>query len=649
MKKTIVVLFMLFVGSLLVFVISQNNISSQNHSHSNNSTQNNIVENQTTYDFVYPKKVTQKREIIWKFISNDVWSVYSRRDAIVKDILVDIWDTVKAWQVLATLFDVWVAGEAASNITEKSEMLKSSQIALQNAISIKNQKINELQERINEQYKLLELAGKNKEVRIVQIQNLLDNTSLIEENSILLRKQSVEVEQKSLTLLEKNLEDAISSKESKLKELENKKTQISDASLIVIDKSFDEIIKLIYLWQERVFLNNSFINNNDISPYLSAKNASLRNTFLQKVQNFQNLRVKSPDIMKLFREWEEMYSLAPSVIDNTILSVDISQNLLDSLRNSILTANMNLIKQKADFENIETNYETTLRVETEKINAIQNNIAKQKELVVLRQKELEVALNTQNKTNTNLEDELKKIQTSEWTTIETIQARISVLEENLSLLKIQEQANIDSIQNAVNIAKSSLGTTLTTYGSNQILSPFDGVISKRNISVWDMISSSMLAFEMTWVPTTLSKNAAQEVVFSIPQELKNYAQNWLEVSFVWVEDSTNIFTGTIWRISPQIDTINNTIQLQARVSDPFLPHNSNVRVFLDMKKNYFQVPFKSIYNRNWEKVVYFLRESWNLGYRKVNIINEIWEMVDIEGFDFDESYKIITTPLYFDN
>lgn len=646
MKKIIIALFILFTVPIFTFLVFKKD--TLHKVDSNNNIQNQNVDLETTYDFVYPKKVTQKREIIWKFVSNDIASIYNRRDGIIQDIFVDIWDSVKTWQVLAILFDVWVSWQAQSNINEKNEILKARQIELQNSINVKEQKINELKERINEQYKLLELAWKNKDVRVNQIQNLLTNTSLIEDNSIILKQQAVEVEQKSLELLEKNLKDALSSKESKLKDLENKKQQILDNSLVVVDKSFDEIIKLIYLWSDRAFSDNTFLNSNDISIYLSAKNSNLRNSFLQKTQDFYNIKRDSWDILELFNKLEELYFLAPSIIDNTVLSSDISQNLLDSLKNSIFSANSSLIKQKWDLENIINSYETTTRTETEKINSIKNNISKQKEILILRQKELELALNNQNKTNINLEDELKKIQTSEWTTIETILARISVLEQNLKLIEAQEQKSIDDIQNSINIARSSLNTAVSVYGNNQIISPFDWVISKRNINVWDMISSSMLAFEMVWVPTSLSKKANREVIFNIPQELKDYVEIWKEISFVGVTDSSLSYSGSIWRISPQIDSSNNTIQVQAKINERFLPHNSDVRVFLNIDKNYLRIPFKSLYNKDWEKVVYFLRESWNLWYRKVNIINEIWEMVDIEWMNLDESYKIVTTPLYFE-
>lgn len=649
MNKTIIVLFILFTVPTLAFVVLKKNNLHKVNSNSNNNTQNQNVDSKTTYDFVYPKKVTQTREIIWKFVSNDVVSIYNRRDGIVQDILVDIWDEVKVWQVLAYLFDVWVPGQAGANINEKSEVLKAKQIELQNTINIKEQKINELNQKIAEQYTLLELAWKNKDVKVNQIKNLLDNTYLIEDNSILLKKQAVEVEQKTLELLEKNLEDAISSKESKLKDLENKKKQIFDNSLVVIDKSFDEIIKLVYLWQNRVFLNNTFLNNNDISIYLSAKNNNIRNTFLQKIQDFYAFKNNSWDIEALFNKLEEIYSIVPSVIDNTLISSDISQSMLDSFKNSIFSANNSLIKQRWDFENIINNYETTTRTETEKINSIQNNISKQKEVIILKQKELELSLNSQNKTNINLENELEKIQTSESTNIETIQARIAVLEESLTLLKAQESKNIDDIQNAINIAKSVLNTQYTVSGNNTILSPFDWVISKRNINVWDMISSSMLAFEMVWVSTSLSKKADREVIFNIPQELKNDIINWMEITFVWVNDSSATYSWSIWRISPQVDSSNNTIQVQAKVNDDVsLAHNSNIRVFLKHDKNYLSVPFKSIYNKDWQKVVYFLRESGNLWYRYINIINEIWEMVDVEWENLNENYKIITTPLFFE-
>lgn len=644
MKKIFIILFIIFTVPTFAFIILHNNSQKK----SENIIQKN-GETTTPYDFVYPKKITQTKEITWKFISNDFVSVYNRRSGIIQDIFVDIWDEVKSGQVLATLFEVGVDWESSSFINEKLTLLKAKENELQNAKHIQEQKINEWIEKIKEQYVLLEQAKENQKVKINQITNLQKNTSFLEENSVNIKKQAIEIEQKALQLLEQNLEDAILSKNSKLEELEEKKKQILQNSFIVIQKSFDEILKLLYLWENRVISENTFINNNDISLYLSAKDTNLRNTFLEKIQDFYIKKQSSWDIQELFEKLEEIYALAPNIIENTVLSANITQDQLDNFKTSIFSENNLLITQRSNLENIIKMYETTSQTENEKINTIQNNILKQKEIISLKEKEQQLSIQNQEKTNKNIDDELEKIITLETWNIESIEAKIWVLEKNLELIKSQEQKNIDDIQNSLNIIKSSLQTTTSIYWNNEIISPFDGIISKRNINVGDMIATSSLAFEMVWVETNLSKKSPQEVVFSIPEEMKDSIKNWDEIEFIWVEKSSNTFTWSIWRISPQVDTINNTIQIQARVEKNFLPHNSNVRVFLKNEKKYFRVPFQSIYNKNWEKVIYFLKDSWNLWYRKINIIHEIWEMVDIEWSHIDENYKIVTTPLYFDN
>ena len=54
-----------------------------------------------------------------KFISNDIAAIYPRREALVRDILVDIWDEVRVWDTLAILFNTWVQGEWQSKINIK--------------------------------------------------------------------------------------------------------------------------------------------------------------------------------------------------------------------------------------------------------------------------------------------------------------------------------------------------------------------------------------------------------------------------------------------------------------------------------------------------------------------------------------------------
>lgn len=644
MKKTYIVWFILFsivLSSILFFVFAKDGwVDIKNNSIKN-------TDDEFVYDYINPEVVNENREIVGTFLANDVSSIYNRRSWIIKDILVDIWDKVSVWETLALVFDAWVEWEASASIYEKNTRVEAAKIDLENAKKEKKEKINELNKKLDEQYILLNEAQKNSEIEVKQVSNLKENTSTIESDTIWLKKQTIEVEKKSLQLFEKNLIDAELSKKSKLIDIENKKNQSISNSLIVINESFDKIIDFMYLWEDRL-INNKVFSSDDISIYLSAKNSTVRNDFLLKVQWFYAENKTAENIDLLFKNLFEIYDLAPSAIDNTIVSSNISQASIDKYRTSIFSANKSLIDSESSYRNIIVSYDLILREQDEKINFISNNIEKQKEVILLAQKNLEISLNNQIRTNSNLENELYKVSIWQNSKIEAIKANIEVLKQSIITIETQEEKKIDSYKNNLNISLAEFEKTYSIFWNNKIISPFDWVISKRYINVWDMIWESSTIFDMVWVKNSLSKKAEKEVVFSIPKELSDSIKIWSEITFSQSESKSIAYTWSVWRISPQIDPLTNTIQVQAKVNNIELPHQTKVWVNLDTTKNYFRVPFSSIYEKENKKVVYFLRESWNLWYRYVNVINNIWEFVDIEWDNLGSEYKIITSPLFFD-
>ncbi len=72
------------------------------------------------YEHSFPSRVSKNDYLKWEFISNDIASIYPRREALVRDILVDIWDNVQVWDTLAILFNPWVEWEWQSEINIKN-------------------------------------------------------------------------------------------------------------------------------------------------------------------------------------------------------------------------------------------------------------------------------------------------------------------------------------------------------------------------------------------------------------------------------------------------------------------------------------------------------------------------------------------------
>jgi len=91
-------------------------------------------ENEIAYNTIHPKisKSFSVQKLIGRVRSNNFAMIHPRREGIIKDILVDIGDTVKAGQTIAYLFPPGVAGESVSQISKAKVQLQSVQRELKN-------------------------------------------------------------------------------------------------------------------------------------------------------------------------------------------------------------------------------------------------------------------------------------------------------------------------------------------------------------------------------------------------------------------------------------------------------------------------------------------------------------------------------------
>ena len=116
--------------------------SGENIDHSQMSMTDSL-KSQKTYKHTFPEQVVKNDFFAGEFIRNDVASIYPRRESLVKDILVDIWDEVYAGQTLAILFEPGVEGQSASNIWLKSTIVDSQEKILWDTQKIADSKISE--------------------------------------------------------------------------------------------------------------------------------------------------------------------------------------------------------------------------------------------------------------------------------------------------------------------------------------------------------------------------------------------------------------------------------------------------------------------------------------------------------------------------
>ena len=192
------------------------------------------------YEHIFPEQITKSDYFQGVFVQNDVAGIYPRRDALVKDILVDIGDTVQEWQTLAILFEPGVSGQSGSNINLKSTILGANNKTLTNTKEVANAKIAEFDAKIHEKEVYLAEILNNLDIQISQAQNVYDTKSEFLDNNLELQKQI-------LITLETNLENA---QETKMEKIEAATQEIAQRDNILdakVDEIYIQIVPLIYV------------------------------------------------------------------------------------------------------------------------------------------------------------------------------------------------------------------------------------------------------------------------------------------------------------------------------------------------------------------------------------------------------------------
>ena len=604
---------------ILGFIISLLTISfivfaSQNNTEIQTEEQETKIQNKKVYKHTTPERISKTDYFPWEFISNDTASIYPRRDAIVKDILVDIWDHVKVWDTLAILLNPWVGWEWQSKINIKNTVVSSKNNLLLEAKKVKDAKVAELEQKIKEKELILEETINNYNSKISQI---WDDSTLSSEYGVSL---------KSLENLQRNLENAEKSKIELLDESKNNITQKEELLSSKIDEIYNKIIPILYIWNEDE-LDYRKINSYDFSDQFWAKNSMSKNELINKLKTFHN-NFNDLELDKKYSDLLEINSLLITVLQNTIISVSADENTISTHISNINTYNSALISQKEVLDDAKNMYNVLEVTQKEKIENIELQISK---------KENEIAL---------LWTKSNSIESEKQLAVSKLYAEIETLKKSKELLIANEDRWITNIENDIAIAKADLNSEYIKSGDYKITSPFSWVISKRDIEVGEKISLNTEAFRVSGVETSLSRITKKEIKFYVPENLKENLKLEKEISFYLSDDKGKSFTGSIYRISPEIDEKTFSITVQAKVSDNIsLPNKSTVRVSLENKEDVFKVPTSAIYNKEERKIVYYKKDNGKLWVQDVTIVSDDWEYSLVTG-NFDETLKVVTTPIF---
>jgi len=581
-----------------------------------------------TYEHTFPEQVTKSDFFQGTFIQNDVAGIYPRREALVKDILVDIGDSVKEGQTLAILFEPGVSGQAGTNIGLKSTMLNSSSKILADTKKIASAKIDEFDTKIKEKEILLSETLSNYDVKISQAQNNYDTKTKSLSNTI-------QVEQKILSSLEVSLENARVTKDEKVDEAENNISQKETLLDSKIDEIYTGLIPLVYVGEENE-VDYDNIRKWDLSMFFSARNSQIKNDLVLEIKKFQNER----NSLDAFSKYELLLNINKLVVlglENTSYSVGDTDEA--TVKNYISKAKLyeaSLITQKEVYDDAFTSLKVLEVSELERIQSIEQKIEEQKAKIERVESDSTLFV-TDN--SVQLTQSEKKLQ------VEKLTAELDTLRKSRALLVANENKQITSASNSVAIAQADLNKEYIASGDYKIISPFSWVISKRDLKIGAMISPKSEAFRVAWVDNTLSRITKKEIQFYVPENLQDQIEVWQDVYFS-ASDSSKSFSWSIYRVSPEIDPNTRAITVQAKVDDSIsLSNESSLRVTFKSETLIYKVPTASIYNKNERKIMYYKKDNGKLWVQDITIISDDGEY-SLISWDFDSTLKVVTTPIF---
>lgn len=137
-----------------------------------------------------------------------------------------------------------------------------------------------------------------------------------------------------------------------------------------------------------------------------------------------------------------------------------------------------------------------------------------------------------------------------------------------------------------------------------------------------MVSPKKEAFRITGVDNSLSRVTKQEIKFYVPENLQDQIESGQEIYFSTANESKS-FSGTIYRISSEIDPVTRSITVQAKVDDSIkISNESSIRVTLESETLTYRVPTSSIYNKGERKIMYYKKDNGKLGVQDITILSD---------------------------
>lgn len=522
---------------------------------------------------IVAKKIfSEDLKLVWKVSSVTETNISPLTSWIINKVNVNIWDEVKAGDILATI-------DTTSNLTDIN--LNNAQNTYNNTLSVYSATKEVLEKNLDSaklQYdnalisrdntysstqKQLELA----QAQLQAVQTQKDNTSKTTTTAISLAEESLKSSELNLENFEKNYIETLNTFDVKKKSLVNNLKVAIDSSVATIDSSLYTIDSTLWVTD----LNKNANDNYEI--YLSAKNTKLKseaeNLFQTANSDFFSLKsnykqwLSDEEALNLYAQTldltQKMVSLFDKmtwVLDNSITSSTFSESTLISLKTTIKTYQSQVLNLKStltslnnslnDLDNTIVSTKTSLDTQRETLNqSISIAKASLNNAKASSNTSIDSVSSTENTTKIQLESTISSIKSAR----ESADNTVKIAKNQYESAKANYNSSLAWVKSQLDSATGQKNSLNQQVENAYIKAPFDGIIVSKNVEIWQAISQSFTAFKIANSKEKIIKldvNAENIKYLKVWDEVKieknDYTATWV-LSVVWAsaDENTKMF------------------------------------------------------------------------------------------------------------
>jgi membrane fusion protein (multidrug efflux system) len=578
---------------------------------------------------------------IWYTDSFDSVSLWAKVWWKITSINKDVWDRVRAWELIATLdwaeARVWYW--SSLDIISSLESLKNS------TWKSYDKQIEATMQQIKQLEKSLELA----DIWINWASSWVSDTKNINQsqiNTLKVQLSQAELWLESSQLNYENTKNLLNQKENDI--FTNSKNALSSSS-ILWNNVIDFLDNIFWVTDANKNKNNSF------EIYLWARNSWQKNEtenlikkfiidFRELEKNNKNLESKEEiqqsleNTYALFNnDLKKLLSLSYKVFENSVSWVALPDSTLNEFKRNISefqTQNEQIILS------VSWNYMVWLKWSLDNISTIEKE---KKSTLDMLKKQIE-----NSKKQIDILRETIKLQEASWSWMitevntmllqsekqkELIYLQINETHAWIQAIENQKLAALSEIDAKISEVKAGKNEAWVMIDNTRIYSPIDWIIVQKFAEVWQVI--------WAWNPVfVVSDSSDIKIEISVWENLEELVFVWkkVQVEIDWV---SQIKTWTITKILPQRDLVTKRVLLEIKLEN----NNGDIKLW-SYSKVYFEfedtnygiiIPNNAIISRYMIPWVYVLQDNKAI-FKKIEILKqndsfseviwlEVWEII----------------------